>query len=242
MEHITVKLNDFEGPFDLLFHLIKKNKMDIRDIQVAVLTEQYMEYIFAAKNKDMENMSEFLLMAATLLELKCRLLFPMDSEEDGDLRKSLMDMLEEYKKFKEAADLLKEKEAGAIFYIFKEKENAVFELLNYEEDEYDNLTIENIQKAFMEAMRNRKAPVKIPSTGIDYISKDTYSAKQKMEYIRGLLKKRRRIKLSALFMESSNKEEMAAVFQGVLLLVKENSAKVAQEQPFGEVLISGDGR
>ena len=101
MEHINVSVNDFEGPFDLLFHLIKKNKMDIRDIRVAVLAEQYMDYVDGITDKDMDGMSEFLLMAATLLEMKLKLLLPCPEDENEDPAETLAFLLAEYARFKE---------------------------------------------------------------------------------------------------------------------------------------------
>ncbi|HAG68391.1 MAG TPA: segregation/condensation protein A, partial [Lachnospiraceae bacterium] len=97
---LSVKLEVFEGPLDLLLHLIEKNKVDIYDIPIAMITEQYMEYIAAIKKEDMELMSEFLVMAATLLDIKCRMLLPKEVNEEGeeeDPRAELVERLIEYK-------------------------------------------------------------------------------------------------------------------------------------------------
>ena len=97
---LAVKLEVFEGPLDLLLHLIDKNKIDIYDIPIVVITEQYMEYIRQLETEDMNVMSEFLLMAATLLDIKCRMLLPKEVSEDGeeeDPREELVQKLLEYK-------------------------------------------------------------------------------------------------------------------------------------------------
>ena len=109
----TLKLQNFEGPFDLLFHLIEKNKINIYDIPINEITDQYMEYLFAMRELDMEIASEFLVMAATLLHIKSRMLLPNENkteEEEKDPREELILRLIEYKKYKETTSELKEKE------------------------------------------------------------------------------------------------------------------------------------
>ena len=101
---ISVKLEAFEGPLDLLLHLIDKNKLNIYDIPITLITDQYMEYINAMEEKDLEIMSEFLVMAATLIHIKSKMLLPKveveEDEEDYDPRQELVERLLEYKKFK----------------------------------------------------------------------------------------------------------------------------------------------
>ncbi|MEG2774828.1 MAG: segregation/condensation protein A, partial [Acetivibrio sp.] len=110
---ISVKLEAFEGPLDLLLHLIDKNKVNIYDIPIAMITEQYLEYIAAMKTKDMDIMSEFLVMAATLLNIKSRMLLPKDEtqeEEEEDPRKELVERLLEYKMYKYISYELKDRQ------------------------------------------------------------------------------------------------------------------------------------
>jgi segregation and condensation protein A len=100
---IPVKLEVFEGPLDLLLHLIEKNKIDIYDIPIALITEQYMDYLKEMEKQDLDNMSEFLVMAATLLKIKSRMLLPQeetDEEEPEDPRQELVERLLEYKKYR----------------------------------------------------------------------------------------------------------------------------------------------
>ncbi len=110
---IEVKLEAFEGPLDLLLHLIEKNKVDIYDIPIAMITDQYMEYIDEAKSRDLSIMSEFLVMAATLLDIKCRMLLPKEVDEEGeeiDPRAEMVRQLLEYKMYKYMSLQLKDRQ------------------------------------------------------------------------------------------------------------------------------------
>lgn len=120
---ISIKIENFEGPFDLLLYLIKKNKMEIYDIKIHDITTQYLDYINNMKEMDLDITSEFIVIAATLLEIKSKMLLPkenIDNEDtEEDPRKYLMDKLIEYKKFKKVADWLKEKEKDFRDYVFQ---------------------------------------------------------------------------------------------------------------------------
>ena len=242
MGHITVKIDEFEGPFDLLFHLIEKNKMDIRDIRISVLTEQYLEYISHINEADMDGMSEFLLMAATLVELKCRLMLPSDPDEEDDPKQFLSDMLVEYKRFKEIT---------AVFYniadesgrtVFRETEGALIDLfLGAQPDGYTNLKPYELYEAFADALcyRAPKKPKLIAAAR--HISRDTPSVGEKMDHIRRILTKRRRVALSYLFSRAAGKTEMAVIFLSVLMMMKEDEINAVQEYMFGDIFIYPGG-
>ena len=115
---LSVKLEVFEGPLDLLLHLIEKNKVDIYDIPIVVITAQYLEYIRQMQTQDMNVMSEFLVMAATLLDIKCRMLLPKEVNEEGeeeDPRAELVQRLLEYKMYKYMSYELKDRQVDALF-------------------------------------------------------------------------------------------------------------------------------
>ena len=115
MEAITYKLEHFEGPLDLLLHLIEKNKIDIYDIPIADITAQYLEYVRQMEREDLNIVSEFLVMAATLLDIKARMLLPREVDEEGeeiDPRAELVERLLEYKRYKLLADELADRERG----------------------------------------------------------------------------------------------------------------------------------
>jgi len=243
MEHITVRLAHFEGPFDLLFHLIEKNKMDIRDVQVSVLADQYLEYVSRAAEKDMDNMSEFLVMAATLLELKCRLLLPLaESGDEDDLRRVLMEMLAEYRRYKEAADMLYGMGGRPGRSVYKERDGALFDLFaGIGEPEYETPPLGELRGAFLTALGNRRPPAAATANSTGYIDREAYNVRQKMDHIRRLLKTRRRLLLSRLFAETGGREESAAVFHGLLLLVKDEGVSCVQRRAFGDVVITFGG-
>ena len=119
---IPVKINVFEGPLDLLLHLIEKNKIDIYDIPIVEITDQYMEYIHSMEKEDLGVMSEFLVMAATLLDIKCKMLLPKEVNEEGeeeDPREELVQKLLEYKMYKYMSYELKDKMDGAVGVFYK---------------------------------------------------------------------------------------------------------------------------
>ncbi|MBR1451788.1 MAG: segregation/condensation protein A, partial [Lachnospiraceae bacterium] len=119
---INVKLEKFEGPLDLLLHLIEKNKVDIYDIPIALITDQYLEYLKQMEIEDLNVMSEFLVMAATLLDIKARMLLPAEINEDGeeeDPRAELVEKLIEYKMYKYMSFELKDRQIDAVRNVYK---------------------------------------------------------------------------------------------------------------------------
>ena len=147
----------FEGPLDLLLHLIEKNKVDIYDIPIVEITEQYLEYIRAMEQEDMNIVSEFLVMAATLLEIKSRAMLPKPpqlAEDEEDPEQALIRQLEEYKRFRETADAMKqfEKAAGNLFTKLPEEYP-----LPPQETELVGLTLEGLTAAFLRIWRRKPA-------------------------------------------------------------------------------------
>jgi chromatin segregation and condensation protein Rec8/ScpA/Scc1 (kleisin family) len=145
MEKLNIRLDAFEGPIELLYHLIEKHEIDIYDIPIASLTEQYLAYLDAAEDKDMEDMSEFLLMAATLLEIKSKLLLPspkQDAEEAAaDPRTELVQKLLEYKKIKDVTGELKQKEEEAAQRFYKKADASVKKLKQAPPDKLDEILL-----------------------------------------------------------------------------------------------------
>mgnify|MGYP004659385057 FL=1 len=132
---IPIKLEVFEGPLDLLLHLIDKNKVDIYDLPIVEITNQYMEYIHQMQREDLNIMSEFLLMAATLLDIKCKMLLPKEVNEEGeeeDPRQELVEQLLQYKMYKYMAYELKDREMDSEYIMYKNP-SVPDEILKYEE-------------------------------------------------------------------------------------------------------------
>ena len=166
METINIRMAAFEGPLDLLYHLIEKNEIDIYDIPIAALTEQYLAYLDAAEDRDMDGMSEFLLMAATLLEIKSKLLLPKPKAEE-----------------EEGPDpaLVYYKEADAS--VAKLKEQPPQEL----EDLLQGITMDDLYQAFRQVMARKETKEDKVRSSFRSVQKDLFTVGEKMEYIRDML-------------------------------------------------------
>lgn len=195
---INIKIEVFEGPLDLLLHLIKKAEVDIYDIPIAEITEQYINYLKTMEELNLEIASEFLVMAATLLEIKSKMLLPRkkvneDSEQEDDPRREIVQKLIEYKKYKEFAEKLKMiEEQNTIFF----KEPEVIDDIESKEVFFKNITIENLMFAFkrvMEAYEKRLNQKPLIDKNIDY---DEFKIEDKMEYILGLIEVYKRIRFT----------------------------------------------
>ena len=159
---IPVKLQVFEGPLDLLLHLIDKNKIDIYDIPIVEITNQYMEYIKAMEKEDLNVMSEFLVMAATLLDIKCKMLLPKEVNEDGeeeDPRQELVEQLLEYKMYKYMSYELKDRELESERVMYKTP-TIPQEVMEYEQpvnlDELlEDLTLQKLNHIFKDVMKRQ---------------------------------------------------------------------------------------
>ena len=159
---IPVKLEVFEGPLDLLLHLIGKNKIDIYDIPIVEITNQYMEYIRNMQREDLNVMSEFLVMAATLLDIKCRMLLPKEVNEEGeeeDPRQELVEQLLQYKMYKFIAGELKDREGDAAFIMYRGP-SIPSEVEKYVEPVdlgklLDGLTLNRLNEVFRDVMKRQ---------------------------------------------------------------------------------------
>ena len=159
---IDIKVNAFEGPLDLLLHLIEKNKVDIYDIPISEITSQYLDYIRSMEEEDLDVMSDFLVMAATLLKIKAKMLLSVkeEEEEEGDPREELVRRLIEYKIYKYAAEELKDLSVDAQKVFFK-PETVPEEIKHYEEpirpgEIVGDVTLEKLNQIFRMVMRRKK--------------------------------------------------------------------------------------
>ena len=234
----TIKIQNFEGPFDLLFHLIEKNQVNIYDIPVNEITDQYMEYLFAMQELDMEIASEFLVMAATLLHIKSKLLLPEKKEkqeEEVDPREELVIRLIEYKKYKEFSSILKERE--------KEWEKVCYklpEVIEYEwEENLIEMSPEELKRVFLEILdrsrrRINKGAVKITQI----IQHEKVSLKGKMREVISALLNKAFMKFSDIFsLQKRTKLEVVTGFMAILELSKLKKVKIEQKKQFSEILI-----
>ena len=203
---IPVKLQVFEGPLDLLLHLIDKNKIDIYDIPIVEITNQYMDYIKAMEREDLNVMSEFLVMAATLLDIKCKMLLPKEVNEAGeemDPRQELVEQLLQYKIYKCMAEELQKRqiEGEMIYY---RKPALPDEVKEYEEPVdmdklLDGLTLERLQEVFREVMKRNTEKVDPIRSKFGKIEKEDITLPERLEAVETYAKRHRRFSFMSLF-------------------------------------------
>ncbi len=246
MESINVHLEAFEGPFDLLFHLIEKNEIDIYDIPIAQLTEQYIAFLEQAEYKNMDGMSEFLLMAATLIEIKSKLLLPKQKQEQPqqDPREELVNKLLEYKKFKEITEDFKKREETAALVLYKEADKAVEKLKQSNKQDLNldkflcGITLDNLYEAFTEVMKRRETKVDRVRSSFKSVERDLYTIDEKIDYIRDLLILRPSVSFYTIFRPKAVKMEIVVTFLALLELIKMKEVSVSQKETFSEILIT----
>lgn len=248
MQSVTIRLNAFEGPLDLLYHLIEKNEIDIYDIPIADLTDQYLAYLDAAEDGNMDGMSEFVVMAATLLEIKSKMLLPkgkpiVEEEEIADPREELVRRLLEYKKIRDIADKWKEREEAASMVFYKKQDRAVAKLREKEEqpleDFLQGVTLSDLYHAFQEVMNRKEARTDHVRSTFRSVERDLFTVQDKMEYIRDLLILQPRITFFGMFRQQAKKTEKVVTFLALLELIKMKEVQVEQERTFGEIYIRG---
>ena len=228
MEKLSFKLEIFEGPLDLLMHLIRKNKVNIYDIPISEITDQYLEYLDQISKMDLEISSEFLVMAAQLLYIKSKMLLPQYSEEEQeeDPRKELVDRLLEYKRYQEVAMYLGERESQYRDIFFK----SPGKIEHFESGhQFINISIEELTKAFQNLLLKqdrRLPPNKETFDGI--IKREIIPVDLKMQQIMSILKKHKQINFLDLFKNSVSKAEIVAKFLGVLELIRVHKVRVIQ--------------
>ncbi len=230
---LELKLSNFNGPLDLLLALVKENKIEIKDIFVSQVTEQFLQYMDQLSELDVDQASEYMAMAATLLEIKSRALLPIKPEENDEEspEKVLIRQLEEYKLFKEIVTELKEQENVNRFYREPDK-NVGKEVTVVKE----NLSIEGFIEAFGKFLM--RLQVKTAAENVSRaIVKESFSVSQKIAYIREILRNEDSFLLSQLFDENTSKNEIVTTFLAVLELLKLQMIKVTQKGLFEEILI-----
>jgi len=244
---IPVKLQVFEGPLDLLLHLIDKNKVDIYDIPIVEITNQYMEYIDAMEQADLNVMSEFLLMAATLLDIKCKMLLPKEENEDEeelDPRQELVEQLLEYKLYKYMAHELKDRECDSEHTMFKES-SIPNEVLEYEEPvDMDaligDLTLSKLNFIFQEVMKRQVNKIDPVRSKFGKIQKEEVTLPDKLEYVTRYAKSHKLFSFRELLTKQSSKTQIVVTFLAILQLMKDGTILIEQEQPFDDIMITSN--
>lgn len=241
---IPVKLEAFEGPLDLLLHLIDKNKINIYDIPIALITEQYMEYLNAMDKQDLDNMSEFLVMAATLLKIKSKLLLPKEEtkeEIEEDPRQELVERLLEYKMYKFASLELKDRHLEADKKFFKKK-TIPSELLAYKEeipveDLLANISLAKLNHIFQSVIKKQTEKVDPIRSKFGKIEKEEVNLPKKMHYVQEYGLKHKTFSFRKLLETQNDKMEIVVTFLCILELMKLGRVRTIQEEIFDDIWI-----
>ena len=244
---IPVKLEVFEGPLDLLLYLIDKNKVDIYDIPIVEITNQYMEYIEQMKEQDLNVMSEFLLMAATLLDIKCRMLLPAEVNEEGeeeDPRAELVEQLLQYKMYKYMSYELKDRQMDGALLMFKEA-TIPDEVKAYEEpvdlDELlDGLTLAKLNSIFKDIMKRQVDKIDPVRSTFGKIEKEEVTVEDKMEYLNKYITSHKKFSFRDLLQKQKSKTQLVVTFLAILEMMKMGTIWVEQEKTFDDIIITSN--
>lgn len=233
---INVKLQVFEGPLDLLLHLIDKNKVNIYDIPIAMITEQYMEYVDQMDKEDLNVVSEFLVMAATLLDIKSRMLLPREVNEEGeeeDPRAELVEKLLEYKLFKYMSFELRDKQIDAEKAFYKmptvPKEVEAYKPPVNLEELVGDMTLAKLNAIFQDVMKRQEEKIDPVRSKFGKIEKEEVSMSEKLVQVRSFLKKNKRFSFRQMLTESHSKVATIVTFLVVLELIKTGFVTVEQD-------------
>lgn len=243
---VTFKLQDFEGPLDLLLYLIEKNKMNIYDIEISSITDQYMEYLENALEVELDQMSDFIVMASTLLYIKSRMLLPkpnkVGEEMEEDPREELIRKLIEYKKVKYVSEKLSECQGDSMHYCFRNK-MAHFEIpnapLNYE-DILGDVSLKLLYDTFEQLMKQKewdnqqKQDRKIDQ---HILRKDVYTIEEKSNYLRELIALKGGTTFYSLCHREMPKIEIIVTFMALLELIHKKEICVVQEELNSDIII-----
>lgn len=242
---IPVKLEAFEGPLDLLLHLIDKNKIDIYDIPIVEITNQYMEYIDAMEKQDLNIMSEFLLMAATLLDIKCRMLLPKEVNEEGeeeDPRAELVEQLLQYKMYKYMSYELRDRQLEGEKILYREQELPE-EVQNYVEPVdldklLDGVTLNRLNEVFQDVIRKQHNKIDPVRSQFGKIQKEEVSLPEKLDFVEEYAKAHKTFSFRKLLSKQCSRTQLVVTFLAILELMKTGKICIEQEQLFDDIQIT----
>lgn len=243
LTELNVKLQVFEGPLDLLLHLLEKNKVNIYDIPIVEITNQYMAYIGEMRRQDLNIMSEFLVMAATLLDIKSRMLLPADEteEEEEDPRAELVQKLLEYKMYKCISYELRDRQVDAQRVMYK-LPTVPREVLEYQEPVdiaqlVDGLTLARLNRIFKSIMKKQVDRIDPIRSKFGRIEKEEVSLEEKMDYVENYARLHPHFSFRALLEAQSTKMEVIVIFLSILELMKMGKITISQEYIFDDIKI-----
>ena len=242
---ISVKLNVFEGPLDLLLHLIDKNTVDIYDIPIVEITEQYLAYVNQMDHQDLDVVSEFLVMAATLLDIKSKMLLPKEINEDGeeeDPRDELVQKLLEYKMYKYMSYELRDRELDAERNMYKgptiPKEVAKYEQPVDLDELLSGVTLIKLNEIFKQVMKRKEDKIDPIRRKFRNIEKEEVSLPAKINFIRDYVKDKKTFSFKKLLESQHSKMHVIVSFLAILELMKMGEIVIEQKEIFDDIIVS----
>ncbi|MDF2616183.1 MAG: segregation/condensation protein [Sedimentibacter sp.] len=233
----SVNINVFQGPFDLLYHLIEKKEIDIYDIPIAEITDQYIEYLEQMMQFNMNVASEFILMASTLIEIKSQMLLPQ-KEKSEDPRQELVNKLLEYKLFKDVSETLKKYEDESSYYFSKPKEElALTSDVKVEQLSLNEINIYELYNVFLSLIKNQN--IKIVPEDTFKVYRENYSVKDCVDELLKKIKLSGRVSLFSTFREKQKitKEYVITTFLAVLEISNKQGMKIYQDDTYSDIII-----
>ena len=232
-----LRLENFEGPLDLLCYLIDKNKMDIYEVRISDITDQYLEYLQKQKKLNLEIASEFLVMASTLLLLKSKGLLPNETSEDEELtEEELLRRILEYKKYKEISQLFKER-----IQIFSKRYYKLPDKVELPKQEFEkDFCIKDIFQSYNNLLQKNKDKINEDANNIEKLAiSDTYTVSDKVKEIFKVLINRPKFIFNKMFsIDKKSKAEVVTAFSGVLELSRRSEINTKQVELFGDITVS----
>ncbi|MCK3871420.1 segregation/condensation protein A [Streptococcus suis] len=230
---MDIKLKDFEGPLDLLLHLVSKYQMDIYEVPITEVIEQYLAYIATLQAMRLEVAGEYMVMASQLMVIKSRRLLPkvveqIDPEDDPEM--DLLDQLEEYRKFKLLSEKLGEQHYERANYFSKPKLDLIYDDVQLAKDK----TVIDIFLAFSKVMAEKQESLRQSHATI---ARDEYKIEDMMDFVRSRFETGPRLELRQLFQESQDVNEMITIFLATLELVKVHEIVLEQTETFGDIYL-----
>jgi len=235
--NIEIKIDEFEGPLDLLLHLIKESKMDIMNLKIEIITDQYLDYIHKMEQLNLDIASSYLVMAAELIEMKSRLLLPRQTEEEQeeeDPKEALVNRLIEYQRYKDLTKEFKilEEERHQIFT--KTPENIREYLPEVEVISSTDVTLNDLLEAFQRFLERQKENQPLETK----VTKKEFSVEERRVTIRHILKTKKKVNFLDLF-EVLTKEYVVVTFLAILEMARQNELLITQDSNFGEIVCEG---
>ena len=239
---LEIKLEVFQGPLDLLLHLIEKNKVSIYDIPIVLITEQYLDYVGKMDHEDLNIVSEFMLMAATLIDIKTRMLLPPEKDEEGeeiDPREELVERLVEYKTYKLLAGRLTAGESEAEQHLYKGP-TLPGEVLAYKpevdlDELLENVTLKRMQQIFNMLMNRQAEKIDPVRSRFGTITRNPVKLGDKINHVFEYARNKKKFSFMELLVKEEDRHGLVVTFLAVLELMKIGAVTAVQEETFGDI-------